>query len=122
MTLKTAARTFSVKGLDQSKLVGQKEAFKICLEFFDGVAKLKRQNTSDGSYGLKHIIENPTGRFAIPYSADSYNGYIYEGTCILAALASGFAMEQDGEHLKVSFNISRPSLRQRAKEFAHRES
>src|SRR5438105_1609821 len=119
MTLSQAAQNYPVAGLNHSKLEGQEEAFQTCLSFLEGVEKTKRPHKWRGSYGLKHIVENPAGRFGIPSSVDCYTTYIYEGTFILAALASGFSMVQSGEYLHVTFNMSERSLRRRAREFAN---
>jgi hypothetical protein len=116
MTLLQAAHTYDVTGLDRSLLDNQEDAFQTCLSFLEGVEKSNGRHTQSNSYGLKHIVENPSGRFGIPSSQDCYNGYIYEGTFILAALASGFTMEQHG-HLRADFNISQRGLCPRAKEF-----
>jgi hypothetical protein len=119
MTLKQAAKQFTVAGLDASALEGQDEAFQTCLSFLDGIEKIRSQNRRHGSYGLKHIVENPSGRFGIPSSQNHYTGYVYEGTFILAALASGFAMEQRGRSLKATIDISERGLRRRALEITN---
>jgi hypothetical protein len=94
----------------------EEESFQTCLSFLEGVEKSKGQNRSHDSYGYKHIVENPTGYFDIPWSIDGGTCYIPEGVFILAALASGFTMQP----IRVSarFNISERSLCRRAKEFA----
>jgi hypothetical protein len=115
MTLQEASKKYSVAGLDLSALETQEEAFQTCLSFLAGVTKIKSQNTAHSSYSLKHIVENPAGRFGIPSSVDCYTCYIYEGTFILAALASGFTMRQRSPHLKATFNMSERSLREAAK-------
>ena len=120
MTLSQAAQTYSVAGLDQTALAGQEEAFQTCLKFLERVEKTKRQNPSHSSYGYKHIIEDPAGRYGVPCETQCYSGYIYEGTFILAALASGFTARQQDGHLGASFNICERSLAKRAKEFANR--
>jgi hypothetical protein len=95
------------------------EAFQTCLAFLEGVEKSKGQNRSHDSYGYKHIVENPTGYFDIPWSFDGETCYIPEGVFILAALASGFTMQP----IRVSarFNISERSLRRRAKVMAQKQ-
>jgi hypothetical protein len=118
MTLQEASRKFIVAGLDQSALTTQEDAFATCMSFLAGVARIKGQNRHHTSYGLKHIVEHPGGHFGIPSSAGGYHGYIYEGTFILAALASGFTPAQPGKHLKATFNMSERDLKRRAKEFA----
>ena len=118
MTLKEAAETYSVAGLDHSHLINQEEAFQTCLSFLEGIPKTKTQNRWHSSYGYKHIVESPAGRYGIPSSVDCYSCYIYEGTFILAALVSGFTMQQPGNHLKASFNILERGLRKRATEVA----
>ena len=118
MTLAKAAQIYSVAGLDQSALAEQEEAFKTCLKFLEGVEKTKRQNPSHSSYGYKHIIEDPAGRYGVPCETQCHGGYIYEGTFILAALASGFTVRQEDGHLGASINISERSLAKRTREFA----
>jgi hypothetical protein len=88
------------------------------VHFLNGTSKTKGQNRRHSSYGLKHIVEYPGGHFGIDSSASSYNGYIYEGTLILAALASGFEATYAGNHLKATFNISERDLKRRAQQFA----
>ena len=92
MNLKKAAQTFNVASLDTSILKNQDEAFETCIAFLKGVEKSRTQNKRHGSYSLKHVVENPSGRFGIPHSENCYAGYISEGTLILAALASGFGI------------------------------
>jgi hypothetical protein len=82
------------------------------------VERTKGQNRKHDSYGLKHIVENPAGRFGIPSLPRCYSTYIPEGIFILAALASGFTMKQPGRLPTATFNISERSLKNRAKEFA----
>lgn len=118
MTFKNAIKAYSSSKFDTEMLQDQETAYKKCLEFLEGVTKIKRQNATRTSYGLKHIVESPSGRFGIPKSSQCYNGYVYEGTFILAALASGFTAKQIGKGLSVTFNISEPSLQQRTKIFA----
>ena len=84
---------YPVAGLDEAALVGQEGAFQTCMAFLRGMDKAKRQYWRS-SYGLKHIVEFPAGRYDIPCTLDCYNGYIYEGSFILAALASGFTMRR----------------------------
>jgi hypothetical protein len=105
------ARKSGVQGLDESKLTGQSEAYKICCEFLKKVEKRQTINRKHGSYGLKHMVENPAGRFGVPSSPSLHQGYIYEGTFILAAISQGFRWVQPGKHLKVNFNISERSLK-----------
>jgi len=116
MTLKQAAEIYSVAGLDPSDLINQEEAFQACLSFLEGIPKTKTQNRWHSSYGYKHIVEDPAGRYDIPSSLRCYCCYIYEGTFILAALLSGFTMQQRGNHLKATFNISERGLRKRTRE------
>jgi len=114
-------QTYSVPGLDPKWLEGQESAFEKCLSFLAGVDKTEGQN-SRTSYGLKHIVEHPGRLCGLDLSAPErlYNGYVYEGTLILAALASGFRMRQRGKHMKVTFNISEPSLKNRCREYVER--
>lgn len=107
-----------VEGIVASLLEGQEEAFKTCLSFLQGVEKTKRPHKWRGSYNLKHIVENPAGRFGIPSSLECYTVYVYEGTFILAALASGFIGRRNGKALSVTFNVSERSLCKRAKDWA----
>lgn len=122
MTVEDASRLYSVRGLDPKFLKDQEPAFQTCLSFFSGLEKATGDNSRHTSYGLKHAAENPSGRWGIPASRDCYNGHVYEGTLILAALASGFAMKQRGNYLKATFNISERGLRNRAREFAESRS
>ena len=115
MTLKQAAKKFTVAKFDASALEGQDKAFQTCLSFLDGIEKIQTQNQKHSSYGLKHIVENPSGHFGVPSSQDFYTGYVYEGTFVLAALASGFTVQQ-GVGLKATLNISERGLRRRALE------
>ena len=115
MTLTQAIETFPVAGIDRTSLGGQAQAFNVCASFLKGIDKTKCQNENHSSYGYKHIVENPPGYFGIPSSIDCYNGYIYEGTFILAALACGFTMKQGGDG-NTTFNISERGLRRRAHE------
>ncbi|MFZ3376317.1 MAG: hypothetical protein WA183_12255 [Chthoniobacterales bacterium] len=118
MTLGQAIQAYSVAGLDASAFMAEEEAFETCLSFLEGVEKTKAQNKRHDSYGYKHIIENPAGRFGIPRWPRCYSTYIPEGIFILAALASGFTMNQPGRLPTATFNISERSLRERAKDFA----
>lgn len=118
MTLNEAADLFHVNGLHREQLHDQEGAFAVCLDFLAGVGKTKGQNERRSSYGLKHIVERPSGRFGMPRAPEVYRGFIYEGTFILAALASGFSMKQLGQSLRSTFNISERSFRQRARDFA----
>jgi hypothetical protein len=122
MTLQEAAQTYSVAGFDSSMIGRQEDAFQACLHFLQGVEKTKGPNRRRNSYGLKHIVERPAGPWGIPSSLDCYYGYIYEGTFILAALASGFTMWQDSIYLKGVFNMSQRSLRRRTIEIAAERS
>src|SRR5271170_7547748 len=119
MTIQDAAKKFKVNGLKISALKNQGEAFQNCLSFLSGVEKIQRQNRNYTSYGLKHIVENPSGRFGTPSSHDFYTGYIYEGTFILAALTAGFTMHQYSQtSLFASFNVSEQGIRRRVMEIA----
>jgi len=122
MTLEQAAETYAVAGLDHSALLNQNEAFQTCLSFLEGIPKAKTQNRWHSSYWYKHLVENPKGRLDTPSSPDAYGGYIYEGTFILTALVSGFTMQQWGNRLKVTFNISERGLRRRAGEVARQRT
>lgn len=100
---------FPTQGITESDLSDQGDAFEWCLELFHSLEKTKRINWAFGSYGLKHLVENPTGHFGVcPTIQSAYRGYVFEGTLILAAKAAGFAAS--GEGLKVAFNFSKSSL------------
>jgi hypothetical protein len=118
MTLAEATQTYSVAGLDPATLTREEEAFETCLSFLESVEKTKGQNRRHDSYGFKHIVENPSRYFGIPFSVRCYSTYIPEGIFILAALASGFTMRQPGRLPTATFNISERSLKKRAKDFA----
>jgi hypothetical protein len=118
MTLHEASQRYPVSGLHHEMIDTQEEAFQTCLSFLEGIERAKGQNNRHDSYGYKHIVENPAGRYDIPSSLNCYGGYVYEGTFILAALASGFTMQQNGGPLHATFNISERSLRKRAIEVA----
>ena len=120
MTLHQAIQAYPKARFNPILLAGlngqDEEAFQTCVTFLEGVEKTKGQNRSHDSYGYKHIVENPTGYFDIPWSLDCYSTYIPEGVFILAALASDFTMQPI--RVSAKFNISERSLRRRAKEFA----
>jgi hypothetical protein len=99
MTLRQAFQCYSVRGIDPSMLHGQEGAFAKCLSFFADLKKTRAQNRRHSTYGLKHRVER------------LYHAFVYEGTFILAGLASGFAMEQRGNHMKASFAFSERSLK-----------
>jgi hypothetical protein len=125
MTLQEASTLYSVAGLDPACLKDQEQAFQRCLDFLSTVEKTKQENKRHMSYGLKHILEDPS-RLCPEWtggdSSNPYGGYVYEGTLILAALASGFAMKQRGKHMKVTFNMSERSLRNRCKEYLEKHA
>jgi hypothetical protein len=112
------AKQFDVRGLDSTELTNQQDAFEACLEFLEGIEPTQALNRRHTSYGLKHVVENPAGRMEVPSDPDAYKLYVYEGTLILAALASGFHMKQIGDGLSAIFNFSERSLKRRAKEIA----
>ncbi|MFO1477611.1 MAG: hypothetical protein U1F98_13290 [Verrucomicrobiota bacterium] len=119
MTLKQAAKKFKVAGLDSASLEGQEDAFRRCLSFLEGIEKSKAQNMRRGSYGLKHLVENPGQSAGTQNPSNTYTGHVYEGTFILAALAAGFEMQQQTDGvLRASFNISERSLRRRVSQLA----
>jgi hypothetical protein len=120
MTLRQAAQEFTVVKLDASALDGQDEAFQRCLSFLDGIEKTRTQNRRHTTYGYKHMVENPSGHFGIRSSQDSYTGYVYDGTFILAALASGFTVQTLHGGLSATLNISERGLRRRALEITNR--
>src|SRR4051812_44941273 len=88
--LDEAIARYKVEGIDHGMTAGQEEAFDNCIAFLNGIEKSKLPNKRHGSYGLKHMVENPTGRLGRKFDDSKYTGYVYEGTFILAALASGF--------------------------------
>ena len=113
MTLEQTKTRYTVQGIDEAQLDGQEEAFQRCMALFESLEKTKTINRKHGSYGLKHIVENPTGRFGIPTDSSKYTGYVYEGTLVLAALANGFTCRYDGlSSMKCHVNFSERSLKQ----------
>ena len=117
-TIQAAAAAFDLQGLDPAMIAKQQDAYELCLEFLEGIERIRTFNRSHTSYGLKHFVENPAGRMGVPSEQDCYSGYVYEGTFILAALASGFQMKQTGKGLTAIFNISERSLKRRTREVA----
>jgi hypothetical protein len=86
----------------------QTKAYELCLEFLQGVEKLKRMNYEHTSYGYKHMVEG------VPHRR-----YVYEGTFILAALEAGFTSKQlHPDCLKTVFNIKESSLMRRIREWS----
>jgi hypothetical protein len=120
ITLADAAQKYPVSGLDRSQLKNQDLAFCACMRFLRDVKPKKSQNRRR-SHGLKQIVENPCGHYGIPCSSQFFTCYIYEGTFILAALASGFNMKKCRRrgYLDVTFNISERSLRWRTYDWAN---
>jgi hypothetical protein len=106
MTLTQATKKFKVAGLDTALLKNQDEAFQHCLTFLEGIEKIRTLNRRGDSF--KHIVEK------------IYDVYVYEGTFILAALASGFKAQPIGSGLKSWFNFSQPSIRRRVLELARK--
>src|SRR4029077_7224648 len=92
VTLHETAKKYPVGVLHPKMIDGQEQAFQTCLSFLAGVEKTKSPNKRHDSYGYKHIVESPAGRYDIPSAIPCYGGYIEEGTFILAALAAGFTM------------------------------
>lgn len=118
MTLTDAKARYTVPKIDDSALRGQESAFQHCLDFLACLDKTRAINRRVGSYGLKHMVENPTGREGRPSDESKYIGYVYEGTLILAALASGFRCEHTpGNSLHCCFNISLRSLNRTLKTY-----
>lgn len=104
-----ALSRFPTKEISVDQLVGQGDAFEWCLEMFNSLEKTKRINHRHGSYGLKHVVEDPAGRYGVRSAVqNTYRGYVFEGTLILAAKTAGFSASGDG--LKVAFNFSEKSL------------
>lgn len=88
----------------------QESAFQECLRFLAGVEKRKGKNRSRGSYGLKHKVERPCDGV--------YNGYVYEGTFIVAALVSGFTRWQPRVgSISSWFNMTEGSLNRRCDDY-----
>jgi hypothetical protein len=106
------ARNSGVKGFDESALLGQVDAYQYCCKFLSTLEKRQTINRKYSSYGYKHMVEDPSGRFGGPNRNNCYTTYVYEGTFILAAIAHGFEWKQDGSDLKVAFNISERSLKE----------
>lgn len=116
MTLEQAISDFPLTGLDSQVLMDQEGAFQMCLRFLSTVDKTKQVNDRAQSGRLKHCVEDPSNfGLGIP---SRYHGYVYEGTFILAALASGFTRFAEKGRLRSRFNMSERSLRRRAKEWA----
>jgi len=120
ITLKEAQKEFKSHGLDPkgfAEVPPQEEAFQGCLEFLQGIRKTSTFNNRS-SYGLKHLVE----RNIDPHV---YFTYVYEGTCILAALASGFkarTVVEDSDLLEDRglncwFNIYDEDLKRRNREW-----
>ncbi len=105
MTLKEASQKYTVAGLPESVIAKQEDAFVRCLSFLQGISKTKGQNRRHTSGNLKHIVER------------GYHDHIYEGTFILAALASGFTADFSCGGSRATFNISERDLSRRTKEF-----
>jgi len=120
MNLQEAISRYSVPEIDLEALKGQEESFSLSMELLDGVAKTKTQNRRHSSYGYKHMIENPSSKCPSPRPPEVYLNYTYEGTFILAAIASGFERRQHSDGLTSSFNISERSLMARLREFANK--
>jgi hypothetical protein len=118
LTLAEAAQRYKVERLEPKHLEGQEKAFEHCMEFLEGLEHTKHINPRRDSYGLKHVVENPAVRFNLPEQPGAYACYIYEGTFILASLASGFLMRQAPKRLSSVFNIPERSLKRRAKEIS----
>jgi hypothetical protein len=110
MTLQEASKAFQVTGLNTAALTNQEEVFRAYLSFFQGIETIKNQNKRSTSHVLKDIFENssPFGTL----SARTHD-YVYEGTVILAALASGLTMHQAGSGLTATFNIAERGLQRR---------
>ena len=113
ITLANAAKAYWFPGLDPLSLRRQEGAFEICLSFLQRIRMTKSQNLRYDSSALTQIVENPEGHFGIPVLPQVRRcWYIYEGTFILAALASDFKMVQPRRgYLNVNFNICERSLR-----------
>lgn len=104
-----ALALFPTRGVTDADLTEQGDAFQWCLDLFNSLQKTKRINWNFSSYGLKHLVENPTGRYGVCPTIDSaYRGYVFEGTLVLAAKATGF--DVSGPGLNVAFNFSKASL------------
>jgi hypothetical protein len=82
--------------------LSESACFDRCVDLLGTMDKLKGINTRYGSYGLKHVFERYLYLF-VP------NGYVANGTFILAALASGFKHERING-LNALFNISQKSI------------
>lgn len=112
MTLAQARARYKVQGIDETKLADQEGAFQNCIQFLSGIQATKAINPNAGSYNLKHVVENPTRSFGRPSDPSKYTGYVYEGTFILAALASGFKLRYRGPRsMGCTFNLSTRSLK-----------
>ena len=104
MNLKEASEKFPRKGCDLKTIRETKDqdrAFKACLDWLAGLKPIRNSNRRHGTYGLKHMVERASQL------------YIYEGTFILAALASGFSVRDIVPGGRSGFlNVSELSLRQ----------
>lgn len=119
MTLQDAAEKFTVPGLIAEQLKGQEPAFQSCISFLRGIRKTKRQNMDRTTYGLKHMVESPARYIDSPTDHPG-PGYVYEGTFLLAAFASGFTPKPLGKGITSTLNISSRDLRRRLLEVVRR--
>jgi hypothetical protein len=103
ITFEEARAQYATPEMDEKALNGQDqaEAFKNCLRLFAGVRKTRAVNSVFGSYAMKHWVES------------MYPGvYVYEGTCVLAAVALGFNRWPARKDVVSShFNMSNADLR-----------
>lgn len=109
------ARKSGLHDIDESILRGQGKAFDLCRELLSTVTTRKTINPRFHSYNLKHIVENPSGRFGTEQSCECYSTYVYEGTLILAALSLGFECQQHPRGLTACFNMDTKSLKEAAR-------
>jgi hypothetical protein len=120
LTLEAAIKRFRLPGLDPIVYQPeQQDAFDACRVFLRGLPKIKNQNRRHGSYGYKHMVEQPARHMGtISYgNARSSGVYVYEGTFVLAALSLGFTAKPMRAHC-TSINVSETALRKRVEELA----
>lgn len=120
MTFSAARQRFQIPFMDEAALnkPDQEEAFDDCVRLLSNVPKTKSQNRGHSTYGLKHIVESPTGRYGIPTDPRVHDTYVYEGTFILAALASGFTLKFIyPRSIGGTLNLSNPGLKRALQRF-----
>ena len=93
----------------QNDFINEKRGTKLVNEFLNLMQKRKTVNKSEGTYGLKHVIEKWAEK-----KYGKQNNYIDEGLLINLAIKKGF--RADANYLNISkfhscyLNISKRSL------------